>query len=285
MLFQHESVSGTESPASGEESYRKKCTYILLNTGSYAIDPWDLVPSLTWSGLVSDFLKGTVNPISFLCSLWHFTGLNRQSPPMASEEVEQAFCWRSCLPCHRKWCAKHTAVAGKLGISLHGFLWVPPCRPAGHHFSCFSIILTEVCFTPRCHFSLSYNFVPQIQTLDCEPNCALKSVGYHCPQKDVFCSAEEKLTWKEKREQKSITQDYHTVSFHWPWCPGALHPLIHHHQPKATFSLCSGLQWMFSLSCHPHIYILISLHIQWASPHWASQQFGPWEYPAVAGQP
>lgn len=93
-------------------------------------------------------------------------------------------------------CVQRTLpMARKLGISLHGFLWAPP---AGHHLSCFSITVAEVCFTPSCHFSLSYNSVPQIHTLDREPNCILKSVGYCCLQKNVFYSAQEKLTWKQK---------------------------------------------------------------------------------------
>lgn len=40
---------------------------------------------------------------------------------------------------------------------------------------------------------------------------------------------------------------------------------------------------MLPLSCQPHIYLLISLHIPRPSPHLARQQFGPWEYLAVAG--
>lgn len=97
------------------KSPTKKYTYVLLNTESYAINSWDFVPSLTWSGLFSDFLKGTVISTSFLWILWHFTSPNRQSPPIASEEVEKAFCWRSCLPCHCKLCANHTAHGGEVG--------------------------------------------------------------------------------------------------------------------------------------------------------------------------
>lgn len=161
----------------------------MLHTGSCAIDSWDFVPSLAWSGLVSDFLKGTVNPISFLWSLWHVTSPNRQSPSVASEEVEQAFCWRRCLPCHCRLRANDTAHGREVG---HLPPWLSVCTSLLDGWTLFLLLqchFTEVCFTPSCHFSLSYNFVPQIQPLDCEPNCALKS--YHCPQKNVFCSAQE----------------------------------------------------------------------------------------------
>ena len=89
-------------------------------------------------------------------------------------------------------------MVGKLSMSLHGFLWVLPCCSTGHHVSCFSIMVTEVCFTPGCHSSLSCSSVPQIQSSDCEPNCVLKRVGYHCPRKNVFCPMQEKLTWNQK---------------------------------------------------------------------------------------
>lgn len=102
-----------------------------------------------------------------------------------------------------------------------------------------------------------------------------------------MCSALHKKNrhGNRNRNKKSVAPGYNKVPFCWPWCLEDLHFLIHHHQPGATFNLCSGLHWMFPLSCHPHIYILISLHIPWASTHWASQQFGPWKHPAVAGQP
>lgn len=100
-------------------------------------------PLLVWADF-RFFLKGTVIPISFLWSLWHFASPNRLSHPVATKEVEKTFCWRACLPCYCKLCANNIAHGREAGHP-------PPSH--GHHVSCFPIIIREVCFTLLFHFS------------------------------------------------------------------------------------------------------------------------------------
>lgn len=139
-----------------------------------------LSPALHGLGWFQIFLKETVIPISFLWSLWHFTSPNRLPHSVASMEVEKIFCWRAWLLCCCSLCANDTARGREAGHP-------PPSH--GHHVSCFPTIIREVCFTLLFHFSLSFYFVPQIQTLDCETNCALRSVGYH---RRMFCPGKVK---------------------------------------------------------------------------------------------
>lgn len=165
--------SGTESPTSGEESHTKY-TYIFFNTGSCATNSCDFVLSLTGSGLVSDFLKETVIPIPCLQKLWHFPRLNKQSSPVASEVVEENFCWRSCLPCHCKLCGNDTAHGREGG-------YLPPWLSMGTSLIFFWTLFLLLMYHHYRHmlhsqlplpFSISYKFMPRVQSLGCEPNCA-----------------------------------------------------------------------------------------------------------------